>query len=491
MNTTIRRTAFGALLALALDAVAHAQTSPPQNGDPDTFWGNGGFVTPAMGAGDWDTLSRLAVQPGGKLVLAGACYTANLEKGLCATRLLPDGSFDVNFGEVGNGRELFAGDPRFPGDSDLGYNGLALQADNRLVMATFGHLGSDSSAVSYEGRLIRLSADGVPQALAGGAIYAPVVFADNVPAASANNAPQAVAIAPDGKIVVAGNASRAGQPYINTDWGIARFNADLGVDTSFNASGRKLVSFDLGGNFSDQAMAVAVQADRKIVVAGHVTIDGGARKAALIRLNADGSLDSGFGSGGRVFLGAATDAWSVYALAIDSQGRIVFAGSISRSAVAAQPADFFVARLGANGQADAGFGTASTDGPGVVVVHFGLSSPARDGAGGLALRGDDVFAIGSATSFYNPIGGYGDYRFALAHLRTDGSLAADFSGRGTAFGTFSPGGAANGCCIAIVGGFLFVAGQDNPSDSFFPRFAVGKLGYDRIFANGFDAEASR
>jgi len=480
MKSTIRRAAFGVLLALTLDAVA--QPSPPQNGDPDLTWGNNGFVTPAMGSGDgWNMLQGFAVQSGGKLVLVGTCNQAP-----CATRLLPDGSFDTNFGEVGNGREVFAGDPRFPNGGSVGENGFTMQADNRLVMATYGYLGSDSSATSFEGRLIRLSADGVPQPLAGSAIYAPVVFADNVPAANANNAPQAVAFAPDGKIVVAGNASRAGQPYINTDWGIARFNADLGVDTSFNATGRKLVSFDLGGNFSDVASAIAVQGDRKIVVAGYVTIDGGARKAALIRLNADGSFDSGFGSGGRVFLGASTDSWSVGSLAIDSQGRIVLAGSISRSASAAQPADAFVARLAANGQTDASFGTASTDGPGIVVVNFGLASPARASMGGLVLRGDDIFVTGSSTNFYSPIGGYGDDQFVLAHLRKDGSLANDFGGGGTVHGTFSPGGTANGCCAAFVGGSVFVAGQDNPSSSFYPRFAVGKLGYDRIFANGFD-----
>src|SRR5262249_24021387 len=78
---------------------------------------------------------------------------------------------------------------------------------------------------------------------------------------------RAVAIQPDGKIVVVGAVERDSSNY---DFGISRLNPDGSPDTTFSGDGEATVSFDAGGSRSDRATGVAIQPDGKIVVVGVV-----------------------------------------------------------------------------------------------------------------------------------------------------------------------------------------------------------------------------
>src|SRR6185295_13416319 len=124
-----------------------------------------------------------------------------------------------------------------------------------------------------------------------------------------------MAIQADGKIVMVGGK------FI--DFVLARFNADGTLDTSFGDEGK--LATDLAGGFAqERARAVAIQADGKIVVAGEATVPSGDLAVALVRYNPDGTLDTTFGSGGKVFgpavIGRAFD------VAVLADGRIVVAG---------------------------------------------------------------------------------------------------------------------------------------------------------------------
>lgn len=79
---------------------------------------------------------------------------------------------------------------------------------------------------------------------------------------------RAVAIAPDGKIVLAGSVTKAGG---ERDFAVARFHDNLTLDASFAGDGTQLSDFD---DRNDDAYAVAVQADLKIVVAGAAVVKG-------------------------------------------------------------------------------------------------------------------------------------------------------------------------------------------------------------------------
>ena len=107
---------------------------------------------------------------------------------------------------------------------------------------------------------------------------------------------RAVAIQSDGKIVVAGSSGG--------DFAVVRYTTAGALDTTFSTDGK--VTTDIGTNSVDWATAVAIQSDGKIVVAGYVgdIEDGG--EFAVVRYNTDGSLDTTFGGDGKVTTGFTT-----------------------------------------------------------------------------------------------------------------------------------------------------------------------------------------
>mgnify|MGYP003610465315 CR=1 FL=1 len=120
----------------------------------------------------------------------------------------------------------------------------------------------------------------------------------------------------EGNIVVTGY-SHSGSSY---NFAVARYNTDGSLDTGFNSTG-KLVT-DIGSGANDQGRSVTVQADGKIVVAG--TSNG---NFAVVRYNTDGSLDTGFGSSGKLVtdIGSGTNDVGL-SVTVQAGGKIVVAG---------------------------------------------------------------------------------------------------------------------------------------------------------------------
>ncbi len=134
----------------------------------------------------------------------------------------------------------------------------------------------------------------------------------------------AVVIQPDGKIVLSG---RAVPPQTNAfDFGLVRYNADGSLDSTFGIGGKVTTNF-LNG--VDAAYAVKLQSDGKVVAAG---VRGGTSTAfGLARYNMNGSPDSTFGSGGltEIFFEGRDEA---RALLIQPDGKIVAAGTANGGA---------------------------------------------------------------------------------------------------------------------------------------------------------------
>ena len=147
----------------------------------------------------------------------------------------------------------------------------------------------------------------------------------------------------DGKLVVAGYAvSTAG----GADFLITRLNADGSIDTAFGQDGLVTVDFDGGW---DAATALVLQEDGKIIAGG--TSENGALDTgvALVRLNADGSLDTTYGVGGRVRQQVG-GGWETLAdMELDDTGGVV---------VALTAWDMVFARFDVTGMLDPTFGTA-------------------------------------------------------------------------------------------------------------------------------------
>lgn len=109
-----------------------------------------------------------------------------------------------------------------------------------------------------------------------------------------NENPGALAIQPDGKLLLAGNALFLSE---GDDFVLLRYNPDGSLDPSFDGDG--VLITDLGGY--DYAKALAIQPDGKIVVAGYsIPLGDPLSSSVLVRYNPDGSLDAGFGKQGIV-----------------------------------------------------------------------------------------------------------------------------------------------------------------------------------------------
>lgn len=216
-----------------------------------------------------------------------------------------------------------------------------------------------------------------------------------------------VVIQTDGRIVVAGSARNA---VSNADFALARYNRHGSLDAGFGSGGT--VTTDFSGLF-DQANAIGLQPDGKIVVAGIATDQLTGPNFALARYNIDGTLNASFGVDGQVVTDFAGGSDSALGVAIQPDGRIVAAGASS----AGTTSDFALVRYNTDGSLDPSFGAG-----GKVTTDFsGLS----DGAAAVRLLPNgDIVATGSAVT------GNFDTDFALARYNSDGSLDVSFGSGG-------------------------------------------------------------
>jgi uncharacterized delta-60 repeat protein len=453
-----------------------------QDGYFDQDWGVGGRQLLDLGQLD-DLGVTLKLQRDGKLVLAGHCGEVQATYAFCATRLRPDGQLDLTFGPSETGRFLGTDEPGFPPFNNIGIHGLALRPDGHVVMGGWGSFHCGNGVSCNVAMLVHLDASGHVVPTSNGSPYTSATFTYNDDENSRHDAITAVAATPDGKIVVAGDSTRSDSEPANRDFGIARFNADLSPDAGFDGGGRRLGAFDLGDDHFDAARAIAVQADGRIVVGGYARGTDGRWKAALMRLNADGSTDQGFGNGGRVwFDGLQNSPGNIFinAVAIDRRGRIVVAGA--RQIWDGTDHDFFVSRVGPTGQLETSFGGS---GNGVVSIAFDIASPAVDQAWDVLVQGDGkILVVGSAS--YDST----HYAFAVTRLHDSGQRDLGFGNDGKALGTFAPvseGGVRSDVAYsaALGNGGLMVAGNGLAQGGDI-RFGIARLQIDAIFADGLE-----
>ncbi len=265
--------------AFPLIALLTAQVilSPPASanpGDLDPTFGTNGQALADLGSASLDAGRGIAIQPDGKLVVAGSSDAAgNFD--FAVVRFNTTGSLDASFGS--GGKVL----TDFGAASDDEAHAVAIQPDGKLVVAGY----SDASG-GGDFAIARYNVDGSLDASFGSSGK---VLTD---LGSANiDFALAVGVQPNGKIVAAGASRAAG----NYDFAVIRLNTDGSLDAGYGSGGKELT--DLGS--IDQATTLAIQPDGKIV-AGGLSDAGGSRDFALVRYNADGSLDAGFGSGGKV-----------------------------------------------------------------------------------------------------------------------------------------------------------------------------------------------
>ena len=426
--TTRRAFWLATTSALLATHAINANAIPTQiPGDLDLSFagGTGVIASLAVGGGSVDHLTSMALQPDGKLVLAGYCNgPANLD--FCAARLMPDGSLDPTFiGPNGNGSGKVIFDV---GNASDFVSAVAVQPDGKIVMA-----GSCSNGSNSDFCLARLNIDGSfdtsfngPGGAGSGKFLVPIGASDDYITA--------MVLQPDGKIVVVGYCFVGGINNFCT----ARLTVNGSLDASFagpggNGGGKFIFAV---GSSNDYALAVARHSSGEIVIAGGCVSAMSDVDFCVARLTASGAFDTRFdgpsaASNGKFLLPVGTLDDQVGVVIVQPDDKIVLVGRCQQSL---SNTDFCAVRLNFFGSLDTTFVGPSGVGGGKFLLPITASK--SDAATALAIQPDGKLLI----SGFCDNGSNKD--FCVARLHMDGSLDASFDG---------PGGVSNGKFLLPIG----------------------------------------
>lgn len=261
------------------------------DGTPDASFGTGGFITTVL-PGDITLQARaIVLQPDGRIVLAGGGA-----EGFAVMRYLDDGQPDISFGAAGLVTIDFS-------DGNDQATAVALQPDGNILLVGYaGGLVEDSVAMA------RLLPDGALDAAFGNAGTLRVTY-PTLPSIA-----NGLHLMTDGRFLVSGFANSSGI--------VGRFLPDGGPDPSFNGFGWRLFSFV--GTVGARIHAVEVQQDGRVAIAG--TGIGAQPHFLVASLEDDGAFDAGFGTGGYTLTDFAQDQDDAFALAVQPDGKLLLAG---------------------------------------------------------------------------------------------------------------------------------------------------------------------
>jgi uncharacterized delta-60 repeat protein len=468
------------------------------DGTPDTTFDSDGIALPHL-TDSHDSVFDMVIQSDGKIVAAGRAGNGGTSQDtLGIVRLNIDGSLDSSFN--GTGIVMMTGNPR-----PTIANTISLQQDGKLVA---GGTGIYCCGSSEDFTLVRYNADGTPDnsfgaggrlnhdtsldrsfaravaMMPGGKFFvAGVTGEDNTrdfavikynsdgspdlsfgiggkvvtPVTPDGDEALAVAIQPDGKVVVAGSGGFPFDPPQSNDAIIVRYNPDGTLDQAFDGDGKVVIN--LGG--TEAVTSLSIQADGKIVTGGYAWI-GGDAEAVLTRLNTDGSFDSSFDTDGKLVIPSPATQ-DVSALTIQPDGKIVATGR----AFTDPSYDVLVLRVNPDGTLDNSF-----DGDGKVTTNV----LAADVSTAVAMQADGKIVVGG----WAVDGGNED--FFVVRYNSNGSLdtAFDFDGKQTtSLLTFDRANA-----ISIQANGKIVLGGASSSTVSFGSLVRGDLSMVRYNPNG-------
>lgn len=451
----MKKTTFTLLLFFLQTAALIAQ---PEFLDPN--FGTAGRQSLVLLAGDW--VSDIALQPDGKILLAGQSIEGENPR-VSLARYLPDGSLDSSFGLNGTNHTLLPDDiygtaesialqtdgkivvqnggkllrfksngypdPTFPMPLELNflnyYNAIAIGADDKIVLAGSGLNTFDGFVITS------ILPNGTKDPAFGTDATVKLDFGPGYERA------WDVAVQPDGKIVAVGGYHNSSATPIALI--VVRLNADGTLDNSFNLTGKTMI--ENGGEYL-AARTVMLQNDGKIVVGAS-----GSGFVSVFRLNPDGTLDDTFGTGGEARM---DDFYSNAGFAMAPDGSVVVPGSLN--SVGSSIIKFTAAGVRDTSFADTGILHTSTHSAFLAVQTDTSIVAAYNRGGDFALTRylpggapDPVFNtgtpvitnIGQSGGWFGALavqpdgktvaaGGNSSYFTALARFGGDGTLDADF-----------------------------------------------------------------
>jgi uncharacterized delta-60 repeat protein len=311
-------------------AVARLKT----NGGLDSTFSSDGKRTFGFGNGDGnDVAYGVAIQPNGKIVVAGSSDQSVTE--FAVARLNANGSLDQTFS--GDGKLTF----HFVGGGVA--RGVALQPDGKIVLGGYAFGGGPTGT---DFAVARLNPGGGFDDTFSGDGKRTFGFANG----NGEDRGHGLAIQADGRIVIAGQSV---QGSTGTDFAVARVTTTGALDDTFSGDGKRTFGF-LNLSAEDIAYGVSVHGG-KAVVAGYSLQAATDKDFAVARLTGAGALDGTFSSDGkRTFgFGNGNKRDEANAVAIQADGRIVMGGYSLRDITTIQ--DFAVARVTTSGGLDPSF----------------------------------------------------------------------------------------------------------------------------------------
>ena len=261
------------------------------DGDNDS----GVILSNIVGGGN-DYGNSIAIDGSGRIYVTGSSRNVNGNDDAYVIRLNVDGSMDSSFGIRG---KVILKDIAGNGYWDYGYS-LSIDGNEKVYVT--GQSGNDAY-------VIRLNKDGSMDSGFGSNLGRDIngdgntndygVILNNIAGGGCDWRDYGYSIVIDrsGKVYVTGDSYNGS----NSDAYVIRLNEDGSMDGSFGSGGKVILSSIAGGNGVDYGSSVAIDGNGKVYVTGFSS-NGSNDDAFVIRLNSDGSVDSGFGSGGKVVL---------------------------------------------------------------------------------------------------------------------------------------------------------------------------------------------
>jgi uncharacterized delta-60 repeat protein len=313
------------------------------NGSLDPTFGNGGIVTTPIRTSNGGKLTVIVSPDNAKILVAGTTYDqqSNVWDGICLVRYQSNGTLDSGFGNNGIATRHLRLD-RIAGFWGVQVSGAALQfADEKIIVVGRGYFNTFTQIA-----VARFLNNGTIDTTFGNQPTDPGWTLTRI----SNNGitftePNDLYIQNEGKILVAGY-DRSGESGAVSKFVLIRYNSNGTLDNGFGSNGIVLTQF--GTSDSEANSVVLQQPDNKIIVGGFSNQTGTIGDFALARYNPNGSLDNTFGTGGKlttnfsVTIGSTTingNEW-VSELVIQGDGKIVAAGTTSIGA----PSDIALAR---------------------------------------------------------------------------------------------------------------------------------------------------
>jgi uncharacterized delta-60 repeat protein len=360
----------------------------------DNAFGDGGKVITAIGNNDRGY--AVALQPDGKIITAGTSVIGSFRINIILARYHADGTLDNSFGNGGKVISQF-------GDMSVA-RAIALQSDGKILVAgqvedffgmvrynqngsldtAFGNRGIAAApfgSTIHEANAIAIQPDGkivlagvAPSSISGA--FAAARFLQNgtldpsfgnggkrtISFGGGQDICNALMLQPDGKIILSGFSTI----QANADFAAVRLDTNGNLDLSFNQTGTRRTAV---GPMMDYASAAILLESGKILQFGYTFIEvGGTFRSGLaaVRLNGDGTIDSTFGDNGKKFLSGfltGQDAY-VYSALQEPNGKILLGGSFTGNV----GLDMFVMRIDSNGVLDNSFGN-----NGIITADFSAS----------------------------------------------------------------------------------------------------------------------